>query len=206
MGIGKFFKALFGGQPPGLTEKAEKKAASQAVKVKKKAAFQVADVSGKPVASRSCVCVITIFSELDQYLTTNLKPVVKAGGFTYDDRPSIDMATESRIVIMDATPDTDAKMHSKYDKIIRMKKALGKTHDVACVIAPRENFKKYPRGTYPKLLYFCVQEDDLNHRDPDLPPEGMDTIVGPRLYNFCDITDVISATIKSFSVAKSIKP
>ena len=153
MGVGDFFRALFGGQPPGETGKA-----ADYVEYQKESA------RGKLAASGRRVSMITLLNELRVYLNDHLKPVVEAEGYQYDDHPSLDRATGSRIVIMDALPLSDAKLHTKYDKLVRIKKSMGKTHDVLCLVAPRANFKKYPRGTYPGLLYFCIKPDDYEYR------------------------------------------
>ena len=90
---------------------------------------------------------------------------------------------------------------AKYCPIVsfRVKKSLGKVHDITCVIGRREDYRKYPRGTYPNLLFFCVAEGEFDHREPDLPPEGLETIEGPRLYNFADLPSAIIAQIKELS-------
>ena len=190
MGIGEFLKALFGGEPPGGTP-------PKPVEVK----FEKRKALGSHAASKRAVAVITMLNEVRQYMAEHLQPFVEEAGYEYEDHPSINRVIESRIVVLEALPQTDAKLHAKYDKLLRMKKAMGKTHDVLCLIALRGNFKKYPRGTYPQLQYFCVKPDDLGHREPDLPPEGMETIEGPTLYNLCDIGAVITAKIKEMSVA-----
>lgn len=189
MGITEFFKALFGGQPPAAGKPVE-------MHVGKGHAL------GHHAASSRRVALITMLNELRLHCEEKLKPVVEAAGYVYDDHPSIETGTGSRIVIMEALPATDAKLHTKYDQIVRIKKSMGKTNDVLCIVAQRENFKKYPRGTYPGLLYFCLQPDDYDHRDPDLPPEGLKTIEGPLLFNFADMPAAIGAMIKEFSIAK----
>jgi len=191
MGIGEFFKALFGGQAPAA-----------AMKVEKTVDFSGSGARGRGAASRHRVSVIVLLKEVRQYLAENLKPVVEAEGYDYDDSPSFSTAIGSRFVIMDASPDSDAKLHARYDKLVRMKKSMGKFHDVLCVIAPRENVKKYPRGTYPGLLFFCLNGADLNHREPDLPPEGMETVIGPRLHNLCDLPVAFRAKVAELSQAK----
>jgi len=157
MGIVEFFKALFGGQPPGTAQHADKYAE-----------FESGHARGQHGASSRRVAVITLLNELRAHLQEVLKPVVEAGGYTYEDHPSLDQATGSRIVIMEALPLSDAKLHTRYDQVVRIKKGMTKSRDVLCILAPREKFKRYPRGTYPGLLYFCIKPDDYDHRDPDL--------------------------------------
>ena len=138
---------------------------------------------------------MTLDPALRQRLEETLKPVVERNGYEYNDHPSVDRAIGSKIVILDATPATDAKLHGKYDQILRVKKSLNKTEDILCVFGPRGNFKRYPRGTYPSLCYFCFKSDDPEAREADLTVEGLETIEGPTLYNFIDMPAVIAAKI-----------
>ncbi len=138
-------------------------------------------------------------AELQAYLADRLKPAVEAEEYEYEDEPSIDDATGSQIIVLDGTRTTDAVLDTKYDKILALKRSMGKVHDVTCVIGKREDHKKYQRSTYPNMLYFCLRKDDFDHRDPDLPPEGVDTIVGPRLYNLADIPSAIASKIRELS-------
>lgn len=186
MGIGGFFKALFRGQPPGATRKAQKQAKPKEQSER-----------GKHAASHRRVILVTPNDELRIPLAERLKPIVEAEGYTYEDHPSLDEGIGSQVVILDGTPRTDAKFHSKYDKLVRIKKSMGKGKDLTCVIGRREDYKKYPRGTYPGLLYFCLKGGDADLRDPDLPPEGKDTIEGPRLYNFADLPNTILENIRN---------
>ena len=190
MGIGDFFKALFGGQPPVPPQQKPSD-----VDFKKHVRFGI-----RP-ASRRMVSIITMLDDLRQYLAERLQPAVENTGYEYEDHPDLSTAIESRIVVLEALPQTDAKLHARYDKLLRMKKAMGKTQDVLCVVSLREHYKKYPRGTYMNLQYFCINPDDLDHREPDLTPAGLETIEGPTLYNLCDIGVVIKAKIMSMAVA-----
>ncbi len=188
MGVGKFFKALFGGHIQ-----------QDAVKAARYVEYQKQSIKGKLVASHRQVSVVTPTEGLRLHLAELLKPVVEELQYIYKDRPSLYEAAGSQILIVDGTPTADARLHTKYDKIICLKKSMGKVYDVLCVIGRRQDYKKYPRGTYPNVLYFCIKEDDLNHRDPDLPPEGTDTIAGPRLYNLPDLPTALAAKIREFS-------
>jgi len=188
MGIRDFFQALFGrrGRAPGNVAMAYVK-------------HQQKHARGKLAASRRCVTVITNGHAIALHLSLKLKPVVEEGGFAYEDRPNTSSAVGSQILILDCRPRADALMHGKYDQIIRVKKSMGKVHDALCMFGPRENYKKYPRGTYPGLSYFCIEEDDLNAREPDLPETGVETIEGATLYNFADLPGVIAARMEDLS-------
>lgn len=180
MGIGEFFKALFGGNPPVAPRQKVDLVAQQKAKRK-----------GRLAASRKRVAVITPSNELRVVLEERLKPDVEEEGYEYEDHPSFEVATGSQVLIADGRPEADAKLHAKYDKVLRVKKSMGKVLDVMCVLGRREDYKKYPRGTYPNLLYFCVKEGDLDHREEDIPLEGLPTIEGPHLHNFADLTEVV---------------
>ena len=188
MGIGEFFKALFGGQPPGA-----------AMLEPKKVQFPRVGSRGKGGASHKRVSVITLSQNLRLYLAQDLKLAVQELGYDYNDQPSVDKATGSQIVIMEVTPKANAQLHNTYDKIVRMKKSMNKTHDVLCMIGLRDNYSNYRRGTYPGLLYFCLDPNDPDHRDPDLSLEGHLTVEGPTLFNFADMPGVILRTIKELS-------
>lgn len=184
MAIGKHPKGFPGGESPDESPKAD-----LYVELQKQGA------RGALAFSQQRVVVITLNEDLLDFLFKRLKGPVEAKGYEYDDDSSMDLAINSQIIILDVTPKVDARLHGKYDSLVRMKKSLGKKEDVTCVIGWREHYKKYPRGTYPGLLYFCIEGDNFDHREPDLPPEGTDTIEGPRLYNFADITEAILAFI-----------
>jgi len=184
MGINGLLKALFGGQPPVGVQVVDVQARDY-IQYQKQSAKRKLAVSNKQVS------VLTMSYELRLYLSARLKPVIQRAGYTYEDQPSVDMATGSQIVIVDATPKAHAALHDKYDKILRIKKSMGKVRDLYCAVALRQDYKKYPRGTYPNMLYFCVKDGDLDHRDPDLPTEGVETIEGPCLYNLADIGTVL---------------
>ena len=159
MGIGEFFKALFGGQPPGA-----------AMLEPKKVQFPRVGSRGKGGASHKRVSVITLSQNLRLYLAQDLKLAVQELGYDYNDQPSVDKATGSQIVIMEVTPKANAQLHNTYDKIVRMKKSMNKTHDVLCMIGLRDSYSNYRRGTYPGLLYFCLKANDPDHRYPAICP------------------------------------
>jgi len=188
MGIGHFFGALFG--------KRGRRAGNVAMAYVQ---HQQKHARGQFAASRRRVAVITNGHAIAAHLSARLKPVVEQAGFAYVDRPNTGIAVGSQILILDCRPRADALMHGKYDQIIRVKKSMGKVHDVLCMFGPRENYKKYPRGTYPGLSYFCIKEDDLEAREPDLPEIGLETVEGPTLYNFADLPGVVAARIEDLS-------
>lgn len=185
MKFGKFLKDLVGGKPPvNITQKAQTYAQ-----------YQKSSATGEMTYSRERVAIMTISHELRLDLATRLKPIALEEKYLYDDDADADIGTNSEVVVVDGTPRTHARMHDAYDKVLRIKKSLGKQHDTFAVIGRREDFKKYPRGTYPLLLYFCIKDGDLENRDPDLTLDGLETIEGPRLYNYADIGAVIKRII-----------
>lgn len=183
MAIGEFFKALFGAQPPIVPPEPPKPQP-------KKSPTWNRGLSDRRVA------VICGSEEIRSDLAERLKPRVEAAEYEYEDHPSAAVATGSEVVIVDGTPRTHAKLHHEYNKILRIKKSMGKRDDLYCVIGLRKDYRAYPRGTYPNLQYFCVTEGKLAAKEADLPPEGLETIEGPRLYNYADIVDVIEAWLK----------
>lgn len=182
MGIGKFFRALLGFDEP----RANNPEAEEYLQQRNK------QTRGKLAASRRRLSVVTKSHELTLHLSTHLKPAVESAGFVYDDHPTSSSATGSQIIILDVRPKADAEMHHKYDKILRVKKSMGKTHDIICMFGPRESYKKFPRGTYPNLSWFCIDENNLSARESDLTDAGLETIEGPTLYNFADMPAVIT--------------
>lgn len=186
MGIGKFLQDLFKGQPPGALPGSYAGAAR----------VPQPSVGPSHAASYRIVVLMTPATLLRNDMAQRLKPFVEPEGYAYDDHPSSSVATDAQVVIMDATPKADALFHAKYDQIVRIKKSMRKLDDVLCMIGPRENFKKYPRGTYPKLRFFCLKGEEFDHRDPDLTLEGKETVQGPALYNYADIGQVISAVLQ----------
>lgn len=191
MGIGKFFRALLGFDEPRSANPEVKEYLQQ----------QNKQARGKRAASQRRLSVITKSHELGLHFSTHLKPAVESAGFIYDDHPTSSSATGSQIIILDVRPKADAQMHNKYDKILRVKKSMGKVHDIICMFGPRESYKKFRRGTYPNLSWFCLDESDLNARESDLTEDGLETIEGPTLYNFADMPAVITRHIEQFSHA-----
>ena len=188
MGIMQFFRALLGFDEPRAAHTTEEHAPRERTSAK-----------GKGVASGKRVVIVTMSNEIRLHLSEHLQPLVEAKGYSYDDHPNINSAVSSQIIVLDGRPDVDAKLHGKYDKILRIKKAMGKNDDITCVIGPRNRYKKYPRGTYPRLYYFCVEANNMDHREPDLTPEGQPTIEGPTLYNIADLPEAIAARISDLS-------
>ena len=188
MGIGAFFRALFGGEPPGA-----------AMAAHGNIIFSRVGARGKGGASHKRVAVITMSQDLRLYLAKDLKLPIRKMGYDYDDHPSIDKAVGSQVVMMEVLPKADAQLHSKYDRIVRVKKAMKKTDDVLCMVGLRDNYTRYPRGTYPGVLYFCITPADFEYRHPDLTLEGLLTVEGPCLFNFADLPAVILAKVKALS-------
>ncbi|GEM_PF-2076292 len=187
-----FFRSLFGGKAapaPGGFQ------ASQAG-AQKYVEYQKMSVHGELAASRKRVVVMTLNNDLRLFLEQNLRPVVKAQGWEYTDHSSADGAVAAQVVVLDVNPFSDARLHDQYDKILRLKKSMGKSrNDTFCMIGRREDHKRYPRGTYPNLWFFCMKEGDLMSRDVDLPVDGTPTVVGPLLFNFADIVMAIEGRL-----------
>jgi hypothetical protein len=179
MSIVGFLKALFGG-------KKEPDAATQ-----KYLEYQKQTLEGGLTSSAKLVCVVTLSAELKHFLADHVKPALEKAGYQYDDNPNADAAAKAAALILDGTPAADARLHGRYDKILRVKKSMGKIHDLYCIMGHRQDYKRYPRGIYPNCLYFCMTDGDLTHRDKDLPPEGRETVEGPRLFNLADAAEAL---------------
>lgn len=157
------------------------------------AASYVMQQKGAGAASTATVALITLNHNIRMDLEERLRPLLDKAGGRLNGNATIDNATDALFCLFDVTPRADAMMHDKYDKVLRVKKSLGKTQDTIAVIGLRQNFKKYPRGTYPGLLFFCIKEDDFAHREPDLTADGLPTVEGPVLFNYADLPEVIAA-------------
>ena len=191
MGLKEFFRALFGMEDPDEIARARQAAREQLKRP--------VGGSSKTAASRKLVCLVTLSHEARLHFGNTLQPAVEAKGYRYDDEPNLERAVNAQIVVLDVRPEVDAKLHTKYDKILRLKKSMGKVDDITCAYGPREIYKKYPRGTYPKMFYFCTNDDGLEHREPDLPATGEETIEGPTLYSIADMTFAITTKIDEFA-------
>lgn len=188
-----FFKSLFGRKddtpPPGSLQAAQAGA-------QKYVQYQKASVQGDLSSSHKRVIVMTLDKDVRMYLAERLYPVVHAKGWSYSDQASAEAAVSAQVVILDVTPYSDARLHDQYDKILRLKKSMGKSrNDTFCVIGHRTDHKRYPRGTYPNLWFFCMKDGDLMSRDADLPPDGTPTVVGPLLFNFADIVTAVEGRL-----------
>lgn len=191
MSIVTFLKALLGGkEKPDAT-------------AEKYLQYQKQNLAGALTSSAQLVCVVTLSPALKRYLADHVKPALERVGYQYNDHPRPDEAANAEALILDGTPATDARLHGRYDKILRVKKSMGKMHDLYCIVGHRQDYKRYPRGIYPNCLYFCMTEEDLGRRDKDLPPEGLDTVEGPRLVN---LADAAGALIRKLEEARPKKP
>ena len=149
---------------------------------------------GRMQASWKMVALITLSEEVRQWLRERLAPALKERGYLLLDQATAEQAVDAAAVLLDVTPKGDSRLHDHYDKILRMKKSLAK-RDVMAVFGRREDHKRYPRGTWPGLLFFCLKDGQPEAREADLPPEGADTVVGPRLFNFADLPVALAARL-----------
>ena len=158
-------------------------------------AYQKASSKGAFRQSRKLVVFISLDDDLRKEVCERLKPVLEPIEYEYLDLAKAAEAIDSRVLITDVRPKSDARLHHKYDTIIRTKKSR-KKYDVICAIGRREDHKKFERGTYPGLLYFCYDEENPGRTWDDLPSKGQMTVIGPTLYNYTDIAQVIKAAIE----------
>ncbi len=158
------------------------------------AAYQKASAKGAFRDSRKLVVFISPDDALRKDVYERLLPVLEPIDYEYLDLAKAAEAIDSRVFITDVRPKSDARLHNKYDTIIRTKKSRRK-YDVICSIGYREDFKKFNRGTYPGLIYFCYDGENPERRWDDLPLEGQQTVFGPTLHNYADIAQVIRTAI-----------
>ena len=125
-----------------------------------------------------------------------IEPLTEDGQYRYVRNPSVHAALNCHIIILDVRPLVDARLHHKYDQVLRIKKSQSKTDHMFCAVGPRQKHTEYSRGTYPKLMYFCLEDDDFDQREPDLPPEGKPTIEGPTLFSLEQLAAVVKRKLQ----------
>ena len=187
------FGSFFGKKPASQPPTAPTQAHAAQARQNAVAAGYVVQQKNAGAASTPVVALITLNHNIRLDLEERLRPLLEKAGGRFNGNATVDNATDSLFCLFDVMPRSDAMMHDKYDKVLRVKKSLGKTHDVIGVIGRRQDYKKYPRGTYPGLLFFCVKEEDLSHRDADLTVEGLPTVEGPLLFNYADLPQALTA-------------
>lgn len=161
------------------------------------ARLQNANSRGLLARSRPHVSMMTCESKLRTYVERTLVEPLAKVDYAFFARPSMDRCINSSVVIMDGRPLVNSRMHSYYDKMVRIKKSMGKFgKDMLCVIGPRETMVDYSRGTYGTLYYFVLNEADPAERDPKIPPTGQPNPGLPVLFNFADMPDVILRWIR----------
>jgi len=147
---------------------------------------------GELAYSRRWVAVLSSDESMRARVAGLLADTLKAKGYAYVAEPTVADAINSSVVLMDVRPKIDAKMHAHYDKMLRIKKSMGKFgKDLLCVIGPRSLAWQYPRGTYGEAYMFCYDEKHPDAYDRAIPPDGKMEIGGPILFNFADLAYVI---------------
>jgi len=159
---------------------------------------QMKRASGKAPEARKSVVVITTSHEIRLYLVEHLKPAIEALRYEYNEHPNLDAAVSAGVLLLDVRPEVDARVHQRYEQILVAKKSLRRNDDIIALFGPRSRHTNYPRGSYPPVLYFCVPPLGLEDRarERDLPPTGLETMEGPRLFNFNDVVPAVTARIR----------
>ena len=156
------------------------------------AQYQVHSSKGQLAYSKKQVALLTVGDDMRRFLRTPLTSVSKAHGYTFLLDASTADAINSLIVIMDGRPEVIGRMHREYNKIVRIKKSMGKFgRDLLCAVGPRDAAREYRTGTYGKLLLFCYDPEAIGRRDPAIPPEGLPGMGGPTLFNLADMPEVL---------------
>jgi hypothetical protein len=148
--------------------------------------------------NRAVVAVVTRDEVIRDWMDVHLRPAVAKEGYELNVKPVRDVAVAARVVIMDVDPSTDAYAHQDYDRLLTAKRARGWTKDVIAVFGRRERYRMFPRGNYPGLLFFCLDPEHLEYKYPDLTTDGVITMKGPTLFNFCDMPDVICQKLRAY--------
>ena len=160
------------------------------------ARLQRANSKGLLARSRRHMAMMTCEAKLRVYVQKQLVPVAEERDYAFFAKPSMDQCINSSIVVMDGRPIINARMHSHYDKLVRIKKSMGKFgKDLLCVIGPRELLRDYSRGTYGMLYYFALDEQNPTERDPKIDVKGQPNPGLPILFNFADMAVVIDRWI-----------
>lgn len=157
--------------------------------------MQQASMDGHLSTSRQAVAFYTLDEELRTYVAQEVAPAIRAAGCEFIFNPKPEKALNCKFLLMDGTMKSDARLHSTYDKVIRQKKSMQKSKDVLAVIAPRDDVDRYPRGTYPGLLFFVYDPADPLRRDPEIPETGQPIPAGPVLHNFADMVEAFKQKI-----------
>ncbi|HRU05870.1 MAG TPA: hypothetical protein P5137_08855 [Candidatus Brocadiia bacterium] len=144
----------------------------------------------KPRRRQRMIAVFTLDDAFKNFMAATLKPLTQPDDCEYFDNPPLDVAIKCQIIVFDISPEVDAKMHHRYDQILRVKKSMSKMDDILAVVGPRAKYVAYPRGTYPKLRYFCVENSDYTQLSAGLPKGGQETQEGPTLHNLADLKDI----------------
>ena len=168
--------------------------------------FQEASSNGRLAPSRRQVAFLTTDAQMRELVESRLRPALAGTDVAYLGEPTTDAALNSIVVILDARPNVRPRLQQEYNKVLRVKKSLGKFgKDLLCVIGPRSVARDYSRGTYGQLRLFSYKEGDPDAREPDIPPEGLPSIEGPITFAFSDIGRVIGEWLSKQS-APSPRP
>ena len=125
--------------------------------------------------------------EAKAFLAQHVEPLTAATDCNYAVDPPPDEIGAYQIVIFEAIPGAASQLN----QLARARKTKSGKNDLLCLIGMRKRYSQYPRGSYSNLLYFCVKGNDFNHREPDLPPEGLPTGEGPTLFSVPDLPAVV---------------
>lgn len=154
--------------------------------------LQDMNAKGELAISRPWVACLSYDGSMRARVAGLLTEAIKQHGYMYLEEPSVIDAVHSAVLLMDVRPKIDSRMHAHYDKVLRIKKSMGKFgKDFLGVIGARRLSPNYPRGTYGEIYMFCHDEDEPEAYDRNLPPDGLKEIGGPILVNFIDMPYVI---------------
>ncbi len=156
------------------------------------AQIQQHNAKGSFASSKQNIACMSCDEKMQVDLIKKLTEWTRAEGYFCLRDPSVEDAIESEVVIMDVRPWVDSRMHSYYDKVVRVKKSLGKfNRDFLCIVGPRSVARRYSRGTYGTLYLFELPDEDRGLDADDIPPEGLETVQGPIIFRYEDIGEVI---------------
>lgn len=193
-----FLKRLFGGNKfdaEKMQRKFEEK--RQAVEA---ANGTPAPEEEAPVRRRK-VGVFTLRDEVASFLSKELRPLTAPDDCDYVESPPLDEALRCQVLVFDVAPEVDIKLHATYDQIVRIKKSQGKFGDLLCAIGPSKKYVEYPRGTYPGIQYFPLDDLDFYKKRDDLPPGGKQTLEGPNLRRLSELHELVAKKLEDLKYA-----
>ncbi len=136
---------------------------------------------------------VAIFSNKDSiraFLVRKVKPLTDAKDCAYVEDPPVEEIGKFQIVIFHAAPG----VREQLTRIVRGLKA--QRNPLLCGIGERSRYWQFPKGSYSKMLWFCLEGDRFDEAAADIPPEGRPTAEGPWLHNITDLPRIVAKKLE----------